>query len=188
MTEATIFLALVSSVGVARPVKVENTCLLKPPVKIVSGLPPLFQIFCSTDFSCASVKARWVPSVRVPAPSAAAGSAAPPALPLSVLVLIQDRIDAVLRGLVVPSPAALAWLVPKRIDSMSRLSSRPLSVSWYSSSSSRPACSTARWVPDTRATLSEIWHRLPSRTDGVAASEIAYTFDHQPNIMQVESL
>jgi hypothetical protein len=30
-TEAMIFFALVSSIGVARPVKVENACLLKAP-------------------------------------------------------------------------------------------------------------------------------------------------------------
>ena len=32
-----IFFDLVVSVGVARPVKVENTCLLKPPAITVSG-------------------------------------------------------------------------------------------------------------------------------------------------------
>src|SRR5262249_29451357 len=67
----------------------------------------------------------------------------------------------------------LGLVVPMMIDSMSRLSSSPLSISWYSSSSSRPACSTARWVPVTRATLSEIWQMLPSRTVGVAASVVA---------------
>ena len=36
---------------VARPVKVENTCLLNAPVKIMSGLPPLVQIDCSTVLS-----------------------------------------------------------------------------------------------------------------------------------------
>jgi hypothetical protein len=56
-------------------VQVENTCLLKPPVMTMSGLPPLFQIDCSTLFRFASVKARWVPSVRLPVPSAADGSA-----------------------------------------------------------------------------------------------------------------
>ena len=94
---------------------------------MMSGLPPLFQIDCSTVLRSASVNARCVPSVRVPVPSAAAGSE--PAAPFDVLVLIQDRIEAVLRA-VVSSPAFLAWLVPTRIASMSRLSSRPLSISW----------------------------------------------------------
>src|SRR5712692_9068096 len=72
-----IFFDLVSSVGVARPVKVDITCLLKPPSMMVSGLPPLFQMLCSTALRFASVKARCVPSVRVPVPSAAEGSARP---------------------------------------------------------------------------------------------------------------
>src|SRR5262245_25885827 len=63
---------------------------------MVSGLPPEFQIDCSTAFRLASVKARCVPPVRVPVPSAADGSA-PPA-PFDVLVLIQERIEAVLRA------------------------------------------------------------------------------------------
>ncbi len=91
-----IFLALVSSIGDARPVKVENTCLLKPPVMITSGLPPAFQTACSTVLRLASVKMRCVPSVRVLAPVAAAGSE-PPA-PLLVLVLIQDSTEAVVRA------------------------------------------------------------------------------------------
>jgi hypothetical protein len=41
---------------------------------IMSGLPPAFQIDCSTLLRFASVNARWVPSVRVPVPSAAEGS------------------------------------------------------------------------------------------------------------------
>jgi len=44
---------------------------------MVSGLPPEFQMLCSTALRLASVKARWVPSVRVPVPSAAEGSAPP---------------------------------------------------------------------------------------------------------------
>src|SRR6266850_3728660 len=98
---------LVSSVGVARPVKVDITCLLKPPSMMVSGLPPLFQMLCSTALRLASVKARCVPSVRLPVPSAAEGSA-PPA-PFDVLVLIQERIEAVLRA-VESEPVTLAML------------------------------------------------------------------------------
>ena len=45
--------------------------MLKAPVMIVSGLPPLVQIEDSTLFSRASVNASWLPSVRVPVPSAA---------------------------------------------------------------------------------------------------------------------
>jgi hypothetical protein len=105
-------------------VKVENTCLLKPPTMITSGLPPELQADCSTDLSCASVNTRWLPSVRVPVPSAADGSEPD----LLVLVLIQDNTEAVLRA-VESEPVTLAWLVPTRIDSMSRLSSRPLSIS-----------------------------------------------------------
>jgi hypothetical protein len=37
-----------SSIGVERPVKVENCCLLKPPTMMVSGSPPLFHADCST--------------------------------------------------------------------------------------------------------------------------------------------
>src|SRR5262249_61993868 len=99
------FFDWVSSVGVARPVKVENTCLLKAPVKIVSGLPPAVHAALSTVLSRASVNTVCVPSVRVPVPSAAAGSA-PPA-PFAVLVLIQDRIEAGLRA-VGGAPATVA--------------------------------------------------------------------------------
>src|SRR5262249_53884465 len=119
-----------SSICVARPVKVENTCLLKPPVMMVSGLPPLFQIDCRTFLSWPSLKLRAVPSVRAPVPSAAEGSA--PEAPFEVLVLSHDSTVAVLRA-VESLPVTLAWLVPTRIDSMSRLSSMPLSISWYSS-------------------------------------------------------
>ena len=115
------------SIGVARPVKLENACLLKPPTMIMSGLPPAFQIDCSTVLRFASVNARCVPSIRVPVPSAAEGSE--PVAPFDVLLLIQDSTEAVLRA-VVSLPVTLAWLVPTRIASMSRLSSRPLSISW----------------------------------------------------------
>src|SRR5207302_8399777 len=74
-------------------------------------------------------KARCVPSVRVPVPSAADGSAAPPAEPFDVLLLIQESTEAVTRA-VVELPVFLAWLVPQRMPSMSRLSSMPLSISW----------------------------------------------------------
>ncbi len=74
------------------------------------------------------MKARCVPSVRVPVPSAAAGSAAPPAVPFDVFDLIQESTEAVLRA-VVSLPVFFAWLVPQRIVSMSRFSSRPLSIS-----------------------------------------------------------
>src|SRR5918912_353912 len=100
--------------AVDRPVKVENTCLLKAPVMIVPGLPPLFQIVDNTDLSRASVKAICVPSVRMAVPSATDGSAAPPAVPLDVLETIHDRMDALLRGVTV-SPTTLAWLVPTRM-------------------------------------------------------------------------
>ena len=42
---------------------------------------------------------------------------------------IHDSTDAVLRGALV-EPAAFAWLLPTRIVSMSRFSSRPRSISW----------------------------------------------------------
>src|SRR5580698_2643302 len=99
-----IFLPLVSSIGEARPVKVENTCLLKPPTMIVSGLPPLFQIDCSTVLRFASVKIRCVPSLREPVPSAADGSA--PETPFEVLLLSQDSTEAVLRA-VASAPVTL---------------------------------------------------------------------------------
>src|SRR5262245_18179600 len=95
-----------SWVGVPRPTKVENTCLLKPPSMMTSGLPPAIQISCRTFLSWLSVNARGVPSTRVLEPSAEVGSAAPPAEPLSVLVLIQDRTDAYLRA--TPSPVDTA--------------------------------------------------------------------------------
>src|ERR1700692_4863935 len=116
-----IFFDLVSSTGVARPVKVEKVCLLKAPVMITSGLPPALQIEDSAALRLASVKARWVPSVRVPVPSAADASA-PPA-PFWVFDFTHERIEARLRA-VVALPVFFAWLVPTRIDSMSRLSSR----------------------------------------------------------------
>jgi hypothetical protein len=89
---------LASSIGEARPVKVENTCLLKAPVMILFGLPPFVQMPPSTFLRRFSVNGiRLVASVRVPVPSAAAGSA--PAVPdeaefLSVLVLIHEMTDA----------------------------------------------------------------------------------------------
>src|SRR3569833_119741 len=112
--------------AVDRPVKVENTCLLKAPVRIVPGLPPLIQIEDSTLFRRASVNAIWVPSLRVPVPSVTDGSAGEPAVPFDVLDAIHDRIEAVSRGVVV-LPLTLAWLVPTRRVSISRLSSRPFS-------------------------------------------------------------
>src|SRR6185312_11508144 len=99
-TAATIFFVLTCSTGVARPVKVENACLLNAPSMIVSGLPPLVQIEDKTVFMRASVNASCVPSVRVPVPSAADGSAGEPATALDVLVLIHDRMEAVLRAVV----------------------------------------------------------------------------------------
>src|SRR4029077_20391348 len=105
--------------AVDRPVKVENTCLLKAPVMMVPGLPPLVQIEESTDFSRASVNAIWeLASVRIPVPSIGVGSAGEPAVPFDVLLAIQDRIEAVLRGVEV-LPATLAWLVPTRMLSIS---------------------------------------------------------------------
>ena len=79
--------------------------MLKPPVMIRSGLPPAFQIDCSTVFRFVSVNRRCVPSVRVPVPSAAEGSE--PEAPLELLLLIQDSTEAVLRA-VESLPAALA--------------------------------------------------------------------------------
>ena len=107
MTDAVMRLDFASWIGEARPTKVENCCLLKAPVKMVSGLPPLVQIDCSVVFSCASVKARCVPSVRVPVPSAAEGSAAPPAEPLDVLLLIQERTEAVAHQELPPEDSGL---------------------------------------------------------------------------------
>ena len=60
------------SIGVERPVKVENCCLLKLFTMMVSGLPPATQIAANTPLSSASVNARCVPSVRVPVTIAAA--------------------------------------------------------------------------------------------------------------------
>src|SRR5438093_8606198 len=116
--------------AVDRPVKVENTCLLKAPVKMTSGLPPLVQIEDNTDFSSASVNAICtLASTRMPVPSLGfEGSAGEPAVPFDVLLEIQERIEAVFRGVLV-LPAALAWLV-SRMLSISRFNSRPLSISW----------------------------------------------------------
>src|SRR5215471_2040718 len=90
------------SIGVDRPVKVENTCLLKAPVLMTFGLPPATQMPFRTALSFASVKAAWVPSVRVPVPLAAAGSEPP--VPLEVFDLIQERTEARLRA-VASAPA-----------------------------------------------------------------------------------
>jgi len=49
-------------------------------------------------------------------------------VPFEVLLAIQDRIEAVWRAVVV-LPVTLAWLVPTKVVSMSRFSSRPLSIS-----------------------------------------------------------
>ena len=95
---------------------------------MVPGLPPLVQIEDNTLFSRASVNAICVPSARLPVPSIGDGSAGEPAVPFEVLDAIHDRIEAVLRGVEV-SPVTLAWLVPTRMVSMSRLSSRPFSIS-----------------------------------------------------------
>src|SRR5260221_5259495 len=110
------------SIGVERPVKVLNCCLLKAPVIITSGLPPAVQIELKTVFRFASVKATCAPSVRVPVPSAEAGSEPVPVL--TVLEKIHDTTEAVRRA----SDDRLAWLLPHRIDSMARFSSRPLRV------------------------------------------------------------
>src|SRR5262249_18431513 len=98
-------------------------CLLKPPTMIMSGLPPAFQIDCSTLLRFASVKARCVPSVRVPVPSAAAGSE-PPA-PFDVLLLIQDSTEAGLRA-VVSLPVTWRWWVRAGFASFARLGSEAL--------------------------------------------------------------
>src|SRR5260221_4150801 len=108
------------SMGVDRPVKVENACLLKAPVIMTSGLPPATQIEFKTVFIFASVKPTCAPSVRVPVPSAEVGSEPVPFL--KVLEKIHETTEAVRRA----SDDRLAWLLPHRIDSMSRLSSRPL--------------------------------------------------------------
>src|SRR5260221_1824539 len=108
------------SIGVDRPVNVENCCLLKAPVITTSGLPPAVQIEFKTVFMFASVKATCAPSVRVPVPSAEAGSEPVPVL--KVLEKIHDTTEAVRRA----SDDRLAWLLPPRIGSISRLSSRPL--------------------------------------------------------------
>src|SRR5262249_12420853 len=111
------------------PVKVENTCLLKAPVRMVPGLPPLVQIDDSTDFSRASVKAICVPSVRVPVPSAAAGSAAPPAVPLDVFDTIPDSTARLMRGVEELARSLAGW-VPDRLASRARLSWRPFRIPW----------------------------------------------------------
>src|SRR5258707_15706086 len=108
------------SIGVERPVNVENCCLLKAPVMMTSGLPPATQIELKTVFRFASEKETCAPSVRVPVPSAEAGSEPVPFL--KVLEKIHDTTEAVRRA----SDDHLAWVLPHRIDSMSRLSSRPL--------------------------------------------------------------
>ena len=109
---------------VALPVNDEKVCFCDGPTMMRSGSPPCVKIFCSTFLTCASVKARCVPSVgAVPGTAVYTGSV--PLAPRSELVASQPSSPRVLRAVAAAPEAVTLFCVS--IASMSRFSSSDFS-------------------------------------------------------------